>query len=133
MPTGSLIDARLATLPPSHELGQAFPAAICAGKAAFQLGTEEAHCAGPQLGVAQNLRARVTQVLAFGSICQVAIFVSLVEPQPLGPKGSMNRSLALVALLQGAPFKIFGVELGLQAPTCSPAVFFCGTLNLAVC
>ena len=34
------------------------------------------------LGVAQNLRARVTQVLGFGSIYQGAILVHVFEPQP---------------------------------------------------
>ena len=35
------------------------------------------------MGVAQNLRARVTQVLVFGSICQCAVLVHVFEPQPI--------------------------------------------------
>ena len=34
------------------------------------------------MGVAQNERPRVAQVLVFGSICQGAILVHLLEPQP---------------------------------------------------
>ena len=65
------------------------------------------------MGVAPNQRARVTQRLVFGSICQGAVLVHVFEPQPCGNFEESERnqrdtgSAFLRATLKGTQIMFF--------------------------